>query len=176
MTANQCLSKVFVDLETTGFDPIRNSVIACSIIRLNGDSVEQKTFYGRPESVHQWSDKAEAIHKISLWDAMKFPTHTQMAADILDFLLPSEFYYHGLRKFDWIRLEGLFFKTGQVVQFRQKCRIENVHSTLDLAKEKLQLPNYKLNTVCDYLDIELLHHKADSDARAVYLIWKKLTE
>jgi len=29
-----------------------------------------------------------------------------------------------------------------------------------------QLPNHKLDTLCSYLDIELDHHKADSDSRA----------
>ena len=29
-----------------------------------------------------------------------------------------------------------------------------------------QLPNHKLNTLCDYLDIQLEHHQASSDSRA----------
>ena len=29
-----------------------------------------------------------------------------------------------------------------------------------------QLPNYKLNTLCNYLDIQLDHHRASSDSRA----------
>lgn len=29
-----------------------------------------------------------------------------------------------------------------------------------------ELPNHKLNTLCDYLGIELDHHRADSDSRA----------
>lgn len=168
---------IFVDVETTGFDTWSNSVIAASFILLSGTDIKRKTFYGRPESVDKWSDDAEKIHKITLWDAMRFPTHTQMASDILDFLKPcDQFIYHGLRKFDYIRLESLFFKVGKVFEFRKLCPIEKVDSTLRLAKQKLQLPNYKLNTVADYYGIELDHHNAESDVNATYEIWKRLNE
>lgn len=38
--------------------------------------------------------------------------------------------------------------------------------TCKLSRRVLQLENYKLNTVCDYFNIALNHHHADSDTRA----------
>ena len=169
--------RIFCDLETSGLSPMSHSVLVASFILLKENEVIRKTFYGRPESVEKWDEGAEKIHKISLWDAMRFPTHTQMASEMLEFLQPcDEFWFHGLRKFDWIRLEGLFFKTGQVFDFRKKCPIYTVRSTIELAKQKLQLENYKLNTVSNRLGIDLDHHSAESDVNACYEIWRQLYE
>lgn len=170
-------SILFADCELTGFDTWSNSIIEVSFIQKTGDYIERKTFHARPESVEKWSEDAEKVHGIALWDAMRNPTHTQMADDILDFIKPCEkFIYHGLRKFDYIRLESLFFKVGKVFEFRKKCPIETVDSTIRLAKERLQLPNYKLNTLCDYYGIKLDHHKSESDVNATFELWKRLKE
>jgi DNA polymerase-3 subunit epsilon len=51
---------------------------------------------------------------------------------------------------------GIFWKSS--AQYVCTCKIAR--------KLNLNLPNNKLNTLCDYFSIELDHHNAMSDARA----------
>ncbi|MDP4270271.1 MAG: 3'-5' exonuclease [Bacteroidota bacterium] len=51
------------------------------------------------------------------------------------------------------------------------CRLPQSACTVKLAKKKLpNLPNHRLNTVAEFLDIPLNHHDALSDARAAAMI------
>ena len=174
----------FIDVETTGFDYLSNCVIelACAC-EING---ELKTFNQkiRPLSKAKWSVGAERVHGISYDQAANF-THPKIAChDFLGFLeqlapyerygLPHHFWYHGNNAFDWHFVAGLFLKQDLLFELRKYLQGSYVFSTIDLAKNKLQLTNYKLSTVCDYLDIELNHHQALSDAQACMEIHRRL--
>lgn len=55
------------------------------------------------------------------------------------------------------------------------CRLPQSACTVKLAKKSLKhLPNHRLNTVAEYLDIPLNHHDALSDARAAAMIMLQL--
>ena len=170
--------KIFCDVESTGFSPWSNSIIACAMIKIDGDTVSKLITYGAPESIHQWGDKAEEIHGIPLVKAVRFQHHSLMLNEILDFIDKpvSEFWYHGKGKFDYKFLLAAFCKINRPYDFIRLVDISRVKSTAQLAKESLQLPNFKLNTVCDYYNIELNHHEVFSDAKACYQIWRRLNE
>jgi DNA polymerase-3 subunit epsilon len=55
--------------------------------------------------------------------------------------------------------------------------IDNYYCSYRFAKQIVNgLENYKLSTVCDYFDIPLNHHEAESDARGAALIMLQLME
>lgn len=175
----------FVDLESTGFSSYRNSIIALASIivdRKTNEIVDEFLEYGKPESSFHWSEKAEEVHGISLSKAMGFQPQGHLALKYLKFLKPYkhednhplEFWYHGRGKFDYRFAEAMMCKQGLRFSWNKIADTSLVNSTADLAKKQMCLKNYKLNTVCDALKIELDHHKAESDARACYEIFKKL--
>lgn len=175
----------FIDFETTGFDPMRNSAIAFSSIVADKNTLEfkeQYTGYAKPESRKFWSKSAEEIHGISYDEAMLFPEPREAAINWLKFLkpykdennLPMITVYHGRANFDPRFAEAFFTKCGLLYSWRKVGSTKETESTVKLAKEYLEIKNYKLNTVCEHLDIELDHHEAASDTMGCYKIYKEL--
>lgn len=91
----------------------------------------------------------------------------------------------------WERIDGYFKHTDAIVAHNAPFDMRVLRATLDyyhiahdlppavctyrLSRKKLPgLPNHRLNTVSDYLNISLNHHDALSDARAAALIMLKL--
>lgn len=63
-----------------------------------------------------------------------------------------------------------------IMEFNGHRYLHQFDCTLGLARKKLVLPDYKLETVCSYLDIELNHHhNALEDAVACGKIYAQLT-
>jgi DNA polymerase-3 subunit epsilon len=174
---------LFVDIETTGFDYFRNDIISIAMI-LRGDQEEcfRKTYYLKPESKKFWSAKAEEIHKISFNEACSFPapldTYNQILTDLSKHFEPHnyvKFVCHARNMFDLKFIHCKLNLVDKLFDFRKYVSSSNYLSTIDLAKDKLpHLDNFKLNTVCKYLDIKLDHHEAMSDANACCEIYQRL--
>lgn len=175
------MNLVTIDVETTGFDPFSNSIITTGLI-INKKSYLIKS---RPESKEKWGDAAEKIHGISYETAMSFPSQTHACEELLS-LIPSDskFICHSTKRlgsfFDWTMFTGMMFKQDLLFEWRSRFMNKldsrmNLASTLIMAREStLQLPNYKLNTVAKYYDLEHDHHDALSDAKVTDEIYRKL--
>jgi DNA polymerase III epsilon subunit-like protein len=177
----------FIDVETTGFDVWRNSMIAFSSVIATKDGLEfidQYTGYSKPESKKFWSDDAEKIHGFTYKEAMKFPEPRQAGIDFLKFLKPYKHdnnfpmlsVYHGAGNFDLRWCDAFFAKNKLWHSWQKVSSMKQIESTMYLAKSHMEADNYKLDTVCKILGIDLDHHKAESDALACFLIYKKLKE
>lgn len=165
----------FLDVETTGFDFLRNDIISLACIIQTDDSAIEFVGYARPGSNRYWSYDAEKVHGFSFDEAMSFPSQKELCNNFIEFVRPYSklnFWCHALGLFDWKFLIHYFLKNN--MEWEIKTRFQNPQSTIPLAKSKLQLPNYKLNTIASYLNIELDHHEVLSDARACHQIWSKL--
>lgn len=173
--------KVFNDVETTGFSHQKNDVIVSSFIvtdeKLN--ELAEKTFYLRPLNPNSWTAGAEKIHKISLEQAL---AHADTAIDMLWFLNPfivankyAEFISHSANDFDYRCLEWLYRKQDLEFSFWKMFNKDHTSSTIKMAREKLQLPNNDLNTLCSHFNIPLNHHEAKSDTRGCFEVYKRLS-
>lgn len=102
----------YVDVETTGGDPIRNDLleICCLVTEKNKFEIIDKFHsYVRPRQINQftWSEHAEAVHGISKDRARSFPETRQVAYNFLMFCdkyrdkrnnSPQLFVCHALRQ------------------------------------------------------------------------------
>lgn len=175
----------FIDVETTGFDYLSNCIIELACVYESDGEIISFCERSQHLSDHFWGKDAEAIHGISLDEINKYQSPSELCTRFLNFLenahpykryrLCANMWYHGKNGFDWRMLMGLFLKQDLIFELRRYLNDNLVFSTLGLAKEKLQLPNYKLNTICQALDIELNHHEALSDALACMHIHRRLS-
>lgn len=179
-----------VDLETTGFSPRKNDVleIAAIVAKKTGDEYEIVSTFNessRPYSKSSWTFSAENVHGISFAEAMTYQVPRKMLIKLMYFLVPFRvendkpllFVCHAKNKFDFKFLEEAFFKEQLQDSFRKIFNRDHYESTHDIAnnyKSAFGVPNLKLNTLAEYFDIKLDHHKAFSDATACYLIYKRL--
>jgi len=171
----------FCDIETTGLDIFRNDILSLSIIKCSVVSfsiINQIALKFRPNFSY-WSDDAEKIHGITKEQAFN---HGHTIDNLLEYLEPNKCEHgqilcsHSLfRSYHFDQAFLLQYFTRQGVRFEFfKYFLEN-RSTITYAKNtQLQVPNYKLNTLCDYFNIELKHHDSESDTFACYQIYKKL--
>lgn len=172
--------KIYVDVETTALSAQKGDVIVSSLIvaDLDRNELAARTFYIKPMNPQAWDPGAEKIHKIPIEKAL---AHTDTPMDILYFLKPyyvpdkyAEFISHSLNGFDFNFMEWLYRKNQLEYSFWKMFHGEHTSSTILKAREKLQLPNFKLNTICEHFSISLDHHNAESDVRACYEIDKRL--
>ena len=176
-------TRAFVDLETTGFNFYGSSVIciAAVIDAPDSDKPDFHSYQIKPTSLKHWSLGAEEVHGISYQEAMKFPDGLEVGKEFLKMLSnygeDIEFWYHGRNAFDLKFLRSFFFMLPLHYGYYELFKYfpANRHfSTVDIAKKHLQLKGYSLDKVCNYLNIDLKHHDALSDAKAAWSIFKKL--
>jgi DNA polymerase-3 subunit epsilon len=171
---------IFGDIETTGLDPLRNEILTGSFISSNGqEKLKEIDLKFRPRFPKKWSIEAEAVHKISLDEAMTFPRHEESMDELMGFINGhSSFVCHALplfgQHFDWAFIKVAAFDMGYWYNLQKSIREDRVNSTITLAKKKITLPDYKLNTLCKHFGIELDHHNAKSDVNACFEIYRKL--
>lgn len=174
--------KIAIDIETTGFSKDKNDLIVLAAVEVLSDLTIGKRFsaYLRPEKKECWTRGAEGIHGISLTEALGFDRRRDGILNFMNWLkphvneFPLSFIYHGKNRWDFNFLKATFLKELLHESFERVFTIDKTESTVDLAKQYLKLPNYKLNTVCEALSIDLNHHEAMSDALACAQIYTRL--
>jgi DNA polymerase-3 subunit epsilon len=177
--------RFFVDVETTGFDPIRNDVVSLAMIVTDQDGGTLGTFYEtcRPNFNKFYDPSAEKIHGFSREQLEKFQAPRELCKKPLwflnDFRTPDQdelLIYHALNYFDWHFLDWIFRKSelekSLYKMFNQNCTLSTIEISRKLGNEK----NNKLNQWAERLGIELDHHNALSDTMACAKIYFHLTE
>ncbi len=179
--------KLVVDTETTGLKTFTHDIIAIGAIILDekNEIIDSFKDNAQPQSFDQWTESAEAIHKISKFDAARFKTQKEMVIDMMKWIkpykhennYPMEFISHSNGAFDFRFLEAAYTKLDLYFSFTKILSREKHTSTIQLAKEKIpSMENYKLSTLANYFSIELNHHEAMSDAIACAKIYKNLKD
>lgn len=104
------------------------------------------------------------IHHITKEMVKDAPNFANLYAEILEMMEGSILMAHNA-SFDMTVLNRLIDTYGL-----QRPHISYIDS-LEIARKLYpQLPNHKLNTVCDFLDVNLNHHEALSDAKGSAMI------
>lgn len=168
------------DGEFTSFDKMGGDLITWAMVEILEDFTlgRSQLWELRAESSKYWSEGAEKVHGISFWRASNFPERRKQIISIMKWLKPVipqfrlPLVFHGNAKLDpdWLRMT--FFKENLEESYHRAFDHEASISTLKLARENLkQIPNHKLNTICEHYGIELDHHEALSDAIACAKIY-----
>lgn len=158
---------VAIDFETA--NEHRNS--ACSIgiaIADNDRNITCHHFYIKPVPC-EFASRQVKIHGITPDDVADAPTLPELWPQIWPLLDGALVIAHNA-PFDMSVLRHSLNNSGGYFSFKYT-------DTCTMAREFLpRLINHKLNTLCDYFDIKLDHHRADSDAAAALELFFKLLD
>lgn len=147
---------VAIDFETAN----KNYSSACSLgiaVVKNGNIVETRHWLIKPPYNRF---EFTSLHGIGWQHVKNRGTFEDLWNEIQPYLQDEILVAHNAYGFDMRVLEDL-------TQFYNiEFEVLAVWDTLDIAKNTWSLPNYKLDTVCKHLNIDLNHHHAESDAIA----------
>jgi DNA polymerase III epsilon subunit-like protein len=156
---------VGVDVETTSLDPEKGRILSVAAIRLTCTVGPQLLFqeagrlvtYVNPERQRVGATR---IHGITLADVRDAPVFSALTGKLTELMDEAIVVGHNI-DFDLRFLRASFARAGQPFP-----RIEGVYCTLQMARRKLHLNDYKLGTCCAALGIAYSPHEAESDAAA----------
>ncbi len=172
----------FCDVETTGFDPIRNDIVSICMAVTDWEHNLIDVFYdtAKPEFNKFYSEDAEKIHGFGRDELSNFQHPRDTLIKLLNFLnkyrTPGKYHvfiYHALRLFDYKFLEWAFRKQYMHWSFFKMFHSEYSESTIDMAKSMGYQGN-KLNQWAERIDFELEHHNAKSDTLCCVQVHKYL--
>jgi DNA polymerase-3 subunit epsilon len=159
----------FLDFETTGFK--NPAPVSLAIIRQeNGEVVFSKYFLINPEQPIEYG--AYKVHGIAYEDVKDKPNFAQIWPIIQPYIEGQICVGHNVQ-FDAERVlvkqlqrYGITYKP-----FTTICTRDNAKKVIS----KSEIANYKLDTVCEYLDIDFTdHHNAMADTEACRQIFNKI--
>ena len=175
--------RIYCDIESTGFDPIRNDLVSIALIVANREMVKVGEFYetAKPDFNKFYSEEAEEIHGFGMAQLMSFQNPRVLCLNLLKFLKPYKdqfnfpqlFVSHSLRSFDYKFMQWLFMKQDLQNSLWKVLRPDFQRSTI-LEGRAAGYSDNKLNVWADRLGIELDHHDAASDTNCCYEVDKFL--
>lgn len=172
----------FLDTETTGFDSLRNQVISLAAYITDPDYNLLGEFstgirpVGSKDVV--WSLQAEDVHGITWHEAREFPELPEVHELLVNFLNPWKrelvMVAHNM-PFDRRMIKGTWSRIEKHNEILSYYR--DFQCTLSMSRKSGLLPKKmtRLNHICEHLGIELDHHDAKSDAKALISLHRFLT-
>ena len=146
------------DVETPNYQNNRMSAIGVSVVE-GGEIVDEFYSLVNPETSFDWFNID--ITGITPEAVMDAPTFLELWQELEPMMSSGLLVAHNA-PFDMSVLARCLLDYGILWQLtaRYAC-------TCQMGRQLLpELPNHKLDTLCDYLDLELDHHHAGSDSRA----------
>ena len=155
---------IVVDTETTGLDPAYCSLIEIAALRMNGPDIVGRfqTFVNPGCSIPEEITELTGITNADIADA---PSPREAVAAFAQFAGECDLIAHNA-PFDLRVLASCLhdYHIDWQPEAAYLC-------TCQMGKRAYPyLPNHKLNTLCDHLQLSLDHHKAGSDSRACALL------
>ena len=178
---------LWFDVETTGLSHHKNDIIQlAAMVEIEGNIIAQFESKIRPFDPANVEPKALEVNKLKLEDIMKYPAPKEVHKKFTEFLghhvdkfnKEDKFAPAGYNvKFDIDFLSSFFKKCGDnyygsYFNYRAIDPLYLLHM-MDYER-KVNLPNYKLATVCNHYSIVLEAHEALSDIRATRELYRML--
>lgn len=180
---------LYFDVETTGLNSFRHAIIqfAC-LVEIDGKVVEEWETKVRPFPTDEIDQRALEVNGITQRDLERFPhpkeVHTKMCSIfgkyVSKFEKGDKFCPIGYNvQFDIDFLQSFFKKNddkyyGSWMNYKIVDPLRRLHE-LDY-EGKIDLPDYKLSTVCEHFAIPHNAHEALSDIKATRELRKLLSE
>jgi len=177
----------YFDTETTGLSPKYNDIlqIAC-LVEINGEVVETFVSNIKPFDMSNINEQALKVNGLKRADIEKFPEASIVHNKLIDMLSKyinkfektDKFTPVGYNvKFDCDFLNA-FFKKNDDKYYGSWFNWKLVDPLAKLYmmdyKRMIDLPNYKLSTVCQHFSIPISAHEALSDITATRELWYHL--
>ena len=165
--------KTFVvfDIETTGLNYDIDRITEIGAVKIE-DGIITETFSTLVNPQVHIKEETVKLNGIDDELVKDSPTFMQVLPDFYKFTRGADIVAHNA-DFD---LKFIKYHAKKYGYFFENC----VYDTLEIAREHLVgkgLSNYKLNTLCEYFDIDLKdHHRAWNDALATARLFIKLYE
>jgi DNA polymerase III epsilon subunit-like protein len=178
----------FIDVETTGLDPIKNDIIVLScIIEINGLIRQRKTFHCSPFDFTSIDPGALMVNGITTEEFETFPDPYLTYAKFVDLLNEyvdkynpqDKFYFVAYRAdFDYSFVKNFFIKCDD--RYFNSYFNTKILDPLPILRFLdylgiIDLPDYKLLTVAANLGIPLKAHDASQDVSALQQIFRRIT-
>ena len=175
--------RIYCDVETTGFDPIRNDVVSVALIVTDRNLNKISEFYetARPEFNKFYDAGAEAVHGITKKEMQTFQSQERLCKSILKFLSPYKdndnfpqlFVSHCLKSFDYRFLEWCFRKQNLQYSMWKIIRDDFQRSTI-LEGRRKGFKGNRLDEWAKRIGFNLHHHHALSDTACCLAVDKYL--
>lgn len=148
---------IAMDFETANSN--RDSACSLGLVRVeNSKIVSKEVRLINPQTYFQ--SFCVAVHGLTENDVKDAPTFDEVWQDLTPMLKGAEFLVAHNASFD----KSVLYKSCK--RYNITPPVHNFTCSIKAAKSFCKLPSYKLNNVCNHLDIELNHHEALSDALA----------
>ncbi|MCU0414180.1 MAG: 3'-5' exonuclease [Ignavibacteriaceae bacterium] len=178
---------LYFDTETTGLDEKQNDIIQIAgIIVIYGVVQEEFEFKVQPFNYDNISQEALDIHGYNVEQLKTFPEPGEIYLRVIDIFSKYIDKYNKEDKFTPagynvefdLRFLQQFFQKNNDVYFGSWVNWKKIDPLpllyyLDYCN-RINLPNYKLATVCQHFEIELKAHDALGDIRATRELLAKL--
>lgn len=135
-----------IDVETSGFCPIKNDVITLGLEVVDGalNTVDSLYLKMKPD-IYKWMNEesvATEVHRITLREMMLHPERRDSLIELLHFLkkykcpknTPRPLFYHALKGFDYLFLEWAFRKENLQYSLWKIFDFPQSHSTVLLGR------------------------------------------
>jgi DNA polymerase III subunit epsilon len=157
---------LFVDLEMTGLDPARDSIVQICLERVVGEAtIDRLCSFVRPEVA---AGAGMAIHGIGEAELAAAPPIGELAERIVDLLHGAVLVGHAVSN-DAAFLEAELGRVGRAWKSGPYL------DTLALARRALSLPSHRLGALAQALGIAHAAHRADEDVRVTRAIFGRVT-
>ncbi|PIT19897.1 exonuclease domain-containing protein [Snodgrassella communis] len=158
-------SFVAVDIETTGLSPDTDEIVELSAIKfVNGVVVDKFTSLAKPSK--RIPERVIAIHGIDNDMVKSSPPPIEVVKKFWSFVGNEPIVAHNA-KFDMSFIHNSYIHASEFISRGSIVRSHPVFDTLPLSRYMFpDLYNHKLGTIKDYLGIESVSHRAESDAIA----------
>lgn len=175
----------FIDLETTGFDPVENEIIEIGALIARQvprpgrgpalEVVEEFEYKVKPERLETADPEALRINGYNEMEWMFAPNLAQVMQDVASKTEASTMVAHNLT-FDWRFLNEAFKKTG-VPNKMHFAKIDTLSLAFGKLYHKPEVEKFSLKALAEYFKVENNKaHTALSDVRTMFEIYKKLLE
>lgn len=157
-----------LDFETTGFT--NNFAVSLALIRVEDRKIKFAKYYLiNPQAEIEYS--AYKIHGIGSKQVVNQPTFKEIWNEIQQYISGQIVVGHNVM-YDIKVIKAEVKRYGLLcLPFESICTCKNAKKLID----KADIANYKLDTVCDYFNIQLSnHHDARDDTDACRLIFNRL--
>jgi DNA polymerase-3 subunit epsilon len=153
-----------LDLETTGTNPAFHEIVEAGIIRFTREGTRD-IYESLVNPGMKIPPETIAIHGITDEMVQSSPPIGDILGDIAEFIRGSLLVIH-CPEFDISFLREAFRKNDMPVP--EMISVDTVRLS---RRAYPGLPNYRLDTICNHLRYEIMHHRASPDARGCMTIF-----
>ncbi|MEX0918853.1 MAG: 3'-5' exonuclease [Candidatus Paceibacterota bacterium] len=175
----------FIDVETTGLDPLRHEIIELGCV-----VVEQKDRPGRgpeliikdeleykikPQNIEVADPQALRINGYNEGDWLFAADLPQVMTDFADKVRSATFVAHNVA-FDWPFIEQAFRK-AEIANPMHYAKLDTVSIAFARLYHRPEVQKFSLRALCEHFDIKNEKaHTALADAKATLAVYQKLFE